>query len=249
MTVSARFFRWHRWLGWLVGLQVLIWVLGGLVFAWVPFQPWVKAGDAFVKPQQPLPAGWAAALQGLPQERGAVLAVQSVATAAGPALKVRFADGDYWQSAAGGELAPATAETVGRFAAGLYRGDGRLAAVERIAEAPRRLGIVRELGERRDLWRARFDDRLGTRLYFDGRSGELLGARNEAWVVYDFFWRLHVMDYEGGEDFNNGLLRFASAAAILLIVTGAVLSVLALGRVWRRSRKAARASASTGTSP
>lgn len=241
MTVSARFFRWHRWLGWLIGVQVLIWVLGGLVFAWVPFQPWVKAGDAFVKPQQPLPAGWAASLQGLPPERGAVLAVQSVATAAGPALKVRFADGDgeYWQSAAGGELAPATAESVGRFAASVYRGDGRLAAVERIAEAPRRLGIVRELGEKRDLWRARFDDRLGTRLYFDGRSGELLGARNEAWVVYDFFWRLHVMDYEGGEDFNNGLLRFASAAAILLIVTGAVLSVLALGRAWRRSRKAA----------
>lgn len=240
MTVSARFFRWHRWLGWLVGVQVLIWVLGGLVFAWVPFQPWVKAGDAFVKPQQPLPEGWARTLLGLPAARGTVLTVQSTATAAGPALKVRFAEGgELWLAAAGGELPSATAESVGRFAASLYRGDGRLAAVERIAEAPRRLGIVRELGDKRDLWRARFDDRLGTRLYFDGRSGELLGARNEAWVVYDFFWRLHVMDYEGGEDFNNGLLRCASAAAILLIATGVVLSALALGRAWRRARKAA----------
>lgn len=33
MTWSARFFRWHRWLGYAVALQVLAWVLGGVVFA------------------------------------------------------------------------------------------------------------------------------------------------------------------------------------------------------------------------
>ncbi len=33
MRLSALSFRIHRWLGWLVGLQVLLWMLGGMVLA------------------------------------------------------------------------------------------------------------------------------------------------------------------------------------------------------------------------
>ena len=234
MSLAARFFRWHRWVGYLIAIQVLAWVLGGLLFAWLPFQSWVKGGDALVKPQQPLPADWPGALAGLPSDRGALLSVQSVATAAGPALKLRYADATHWLRAAGGELAPPDADAIGRYARTLYRGQGQLAGVERISQAPRRLGIVRELGDRSDAWLARFDDGLRTRLYFDGRSGEFLTVRNEAWVIYDFFWRLHVMDYEGGEDFNNTLLRVASIAVVVLVLTGLVLTTLALRRSWRR---------------
>ena len=234
MNIAARFFRWHRWLGYLIALQVLAWVLGGLVFAWLPFQPWVKAADAFTKPQQPLPAGWTTALAALPPAPGPLLAVQSVATAAGPALKLRYAQGEQWLSAAGGELPRADAESVGRFARSIYRGPGALASVTTLTEAPRRLGIVRELGERRDAWVAQFDDGLRTRMYFELRSGELLTVRNEAWVVYDFFWRLHVMDYSHGEDFNNTLLRVSAIAIFGLLLTGLVLMTLALRRAWRR---------------
>ena len=68
------------------------------------------------------------------------------------------------------------------------------------------------------------------------RSGELLTLPNDAWVIYDFFWRLHIMDYAGGEDFNNNLLRGASLAAIALVLTGLTLTALALRRTWRRRR-------------
>lgn len=235
MSLAARFFRWHRWVGYLVALQVLAWVLGGLLFAWLPFQAWVKGGEALAKPTpQALPADWPQALAGLPTARGALLSVQSVATSAGPALKLRYADGVHWLHAAGGELASPDAAAIGAYARALYRGAAPLAGVERLTQAPRRLGIVRELGERKDAWVARFDDGLRTRLYFDTRSGEFLTLRNEAWVIYDFFWRLHVMDYEGGEDFNNTLLRAASIAAVALVLTGLTLMVLALRRAWRR---------------
>ena len=237
MSLAARFFRWHRWVGYLIAVQVLTWVLGGLLFAWLPFQAWVKGGDVLVKPQQPLPADWPRTLTGLPSERGALLSLHSVATASGPALRLRYAKGEHWLSAAGGELQPPDAEAIGRYARTLYKGPGPLAAVERLNQAPRRLGIVRELGERKDAWQARFDDGLRTRLYFDTRSGEFLTVRNEAWVIYDFFWRLHVMDYEGGEDFNNTLLRVASIAAVALVLTGLVLTTLALRRSWRRRHR------------
>lgn len=234
MSLSARFFRWHRCVGYLVAIQVLAWVLGGLLFAWLQFQPWVKGADVLARPQQALPADWPRALAALTPGRGPLLSVQTVSTASGPALKLLDAQGEQWLSAAGGELPWPDAGAVGRYARTLYRGDGALQTVQQLQDVPRRMGIVRELGERNGVWLAHFDDRLRTRLYFDVRSGELLALRNDAWVVYDFFWRLHVMDYEGGEDFNNALLRGASIAALGLVLTGLTLAGLALRRAWRR---------------
>jgi hypothetical protein len=96
---------------------------------------------------------------------------------------------------------------------------------------------VHEFSARQNVWVARFDDALQSRFYFDGQSGELLAARNEAWVIYDFFWRLHVMDYSEGEDFNNSLLRGTSIVAMGLTFTGFALSFFALRRSWRRKTK------------
>jgi hypothetical protein len=119
----------------------------------------------------------------------------------------------------------------------MYVGTGRLAEVVRLTDVPVRALIVRETGSRRDVWLARFDDGLKTRLYFDGRSGELLAIRNNAWVLYDFFWRLHLMDYGAGEDFNHPLIKGASLAALALVLTGLVLATLALRRAHRQRRR------------
>lgn len=235
MTVSARFFRWHRWLGWIVAVQVLAWVGGGVVFSWLPFKAWVKGEATVAQPVQTLPADWAAqvARQLAHGETPPVVAVQSVATASGPALRLRHAEGDTWLSAEGGELPRPDALAIERFARSLYRGQGALAQVDQLAKVPARLVIVRELGHAQDVWRASFDDALRTRLYFHGRSGQLLAIRNNAWVLYDLFWRLHVMDYAEGEDFNHGLIQAASLLAFGLVLTGLVLTMLAIRRGWR----------------
>ncbi|WP_418320955.1 hypothetical protein [Piscinibacter sakaiensis] len=241
MSLAATTFKIHRWLGWLVGIQVMIWVTGGLVFSLLPFKAWVKGGDTVQPPAVTLPAGWveraAPALHAAAQ-RGEVAAVAAVATPQGPALRLSYrggpkpeivpTDGEAWT--------PPDEAAVQRFASALYKGSGTVSAVERIAELPKRLGIVDETAGRRDLWRVRFDDALATRIYLDGRTGEFLTSRNEAWVWYDFFWRLHIMDYAGGEDFNGTLLRIASVTAWGLVAAGAVLAVLALRRRWRVRR-------------
>ena len=234
---SARFFRWHRWVAWLVALQVAVWVLGGLVFAWLPFQSWVKVADTVSKPTVAFPADWAQALAAAGLQGKPVVAVASVPTSGGLAWQIKHASGpDNWLSAQGGALSPPDETAVRRFALGLYRGSGRLVAAERLSEPPRHLGIVQEAGQRKGLWRVGFDDGLRTRIYIDGRTGQLVGARSDAWVLYDFFWRLHVMDYSEGEDFNNPLLRGASLAAVTLVATGSVLLGLSLHRRWRRRK-------------
>ena len=105
-----------------------------------------------------------------------------------------------------------------------------------MAEVPTRLLLVQETGGRGKLWRVGFDDSQQTRLYFDAASGEFVTARTEAWVWYDLAWRLHIMDYGGGEDFNNPLLRAAAPLALLLVLAGTVLTVQA---AWRARRKRA----------
>lgn len=237
MSLASRFFRWHRWLAYLVAVQVLLWVAGGALFAWLPFQGWVKGQDAVGKPATSLPAGWAERLADAVPDDLAVLSVHSVATARGTAWRLRLSgSADRWLGADGHELPPPDAAAVQRFARQLYKGSGRFAGAERLDEVPPRLGIVREVAGDRAVWRARFDDALQTRLYFDARSGELLAVRNDAWAWYDLFFRLHVMDYAGGDDFNNNLLRLAVLAGLALVLTGAVLLVLALRRALRARR-------------
>jgi hypothetical protein len=240
MTLSARFFRWHRWLGYLVALQVLAWVAGGVVFAWLPFQGWVKAGDAVVKPTQVLASGWAQRLAAGVPAGDDVLSVTSTVTALGPAWRLRSAAGERWVDGDGRELQVPDTAAVAAFAQSLYRGTGRPAGVELLPAAPTRLVLEQELASPRPVWQARFDDALQTRIYIDSRSGELLAARNEAWVWYDLLWRLHVMDYGGGEDFNNPLLRVAAPVALGMVLTGLVMLALALRRAWRHRRHVAR---------
>ena len=241
MSTQQTAWRWHRWLGWVVGLQVLVWTTSGVLFAWLAFEPWVKAGDQFQRPV----LGLAAAPAALPPALAAldaskITSLSAVATPHGAAWRVgvqgearpryRRLDGAAWTAT--------DAASVQRFAATMLRAPLPVLAVDRLPSVPTRLGLVEETGGRGDVWRVRFDDLLGTRIYLDGEGGDFVAIRNEAWVWYDFFWRLHIMDYTGGEDFNNALLRAASLLAWALTGLGVVLALLALRRAAGRRRRA-----------
>jgi PepSY-associated TM region len=233
MSLTQNAWRWHRWLGWIIGIQVLVWVTSGVLFAWLPFEPWVKAGDVLQRPVLALgtlPPG----LDGIDPAR--VTALAAVATPHGTAWRIglKGEPRPAYRPLAGGDWVAPDAAAVRAFAGMLVRGAGAPLAVERLPAVPRRLLIVDETGGRGDVWRVRFDDALGTRVYLDGQGGDFVAIRNEAWVWYDFFWRLHIMDYGGGEDFNNWLLRAASVLAWGLVAVGTVLAVLALRRTLRR---------------
>lgn len=235
MRLHPTLFKLHRWLAYLVGLQILLWITGGVVFSLLPFEAWVKGGAAVSKPVAAFPAK---ALQAI----GPALAEAELAQAQvfvgprGPGLKARI--GEDWRhfDAQGGELTAPDAAAIADFAQRIYRGEGRLLGVTRADDAQRRLGIVAEAGHFHNLWKVSFDDGLATRLYFDADSGEFLFARNEAWVFYDFLWRLHLMDYRGGEDFNNTLLRVFALSAWAFALSGIGLSLFALRRTWARRK-------------
>lgn len=229
----------HRWLSYAVFLQVTLWVVGGLTFAVIPFDTIIKGGAVIASPPTPtiMPAELTQLGMQLPSDTPLDhFAVHS--SSQGAIAEVHTMQGTKWLRLVDGELViPPLAEDITRFALTLYRGDAALLGARYLATSERRyLGLVDETYGQGDVWQVEFDDSLNTRLYFEGATGRYLTVRNDAWVFYDAMWRLHIMDYSDGDDFNNTLLRVLTPLALLFVLSGILLTWTAAKRAVRNRR-------------
>ncbi|SDJ44107.1 hypothetical protein SAMN04488540_10863 [Ferrimonas sediminum] len=240
MTLLKPLRKTHKILSYFVFVQVTLWLLGGAYFALMPFQSVVKGGDQVRKPA-PLTSmtQLSDALKGTSSNTD-VSQLRLLDSAQGPLLRIDAPSGPQWFNLGQGQ--PATqvsANQVARFAERLYIGTGQLAPPHRLQSVPDQLGgLVQELKHAGPVWMVVANDPVQTRLYFDGQYGHYLTSRNQAWVWFDALWRLHVMDYDDGEDFNNPLLILFSITALLFALSGCALAVHSLKqslvRRWRR---------------
>ena len=82
-------------------------------------------------------------------------------------------------------------------------------------------------------------DMVGGTLYLVGRNaqtGELLTRRSAVWRFYDFFWRLHILDFKNGENFNHPLLIGLTLLTLSIVVTGFILLWIRLARDLKTAR-------------
>jgi hypothetical protein len=96
MCQSAKTFRIHRWMGWPIGVQLVIWVAGGVVFSMLPFKPWVKGVDMVKPPTVVLPAGWPARVAptlDATAPLSEVTGIAAVSTPQGLALRLNYRGG------------------------------------------------------------------------------------------------------------------------------------------------------------
>lgn len=73
------------------------------------------------------------------------------------------------------------------------------------------------------LWRIDFVGINSPTLYVSSTSGEIVTVRQNTWRIFDALWRLHIMDYDEGEDINNWLLNIFSVSGFLAALSGLVL--------------------------
>ena len=220
-----RFARWHIWLGWVVGLPILMWAATGLFMVARPIEE--VRGDRLRAP----PASIDPAAVVFPKAIGEPLReARLVAQPGGPAWLVTAADGQRWRYSATTGIAapPVIAAEAARIARAAYSGTARISGVTYFppGDAPveaRADGAV---------WQARFAD--GAHVYIDDATGEVLALRTGQWRLYDFLYGLHVMDPAMHEDAHN---PFAIAFAVLAVL-GALLGCTLLFRR-RRARVAA----------
>jgi uncharacterized iron-regulated membrane protein len=75
-----------------------------------------------------------------------------------------------------------------------------------------------------------FSDAERTTFYVSPQTGEVETRRSAVWRLYDFMWRLHILDFKDGENSNSPLLIGVTAMTVLLLVTGLILLVVRLRR-------------------
>lgn len=221
--------RLHKTLSYLVFAQVFFWVAGGVLFATLPFKAWVKGADYVALPSAP-------AISQVQLLAAAAMApeafrIEAVASAQGTLIKTESPNGIQWLDDEGYFAQMADAVLIEAFGQSLLKAKADNVRVSWLAETETRLGIVDELGGQTGVWQMTVDECC--RLYF-GPEGQFLKVRTDYWVWFDAFWRLHIMDYGQGEDFNNTLLRVFSWLALLFVLSGMVLSYFAARQQWRK---------------
>ena len=210
----------HKWLGLIVGLQLLIWMVSGLVFAWLDHDAVTAEHSVRARPAPRLarsaslvePDAWLAEYT----------AAELIDVTLMPLLdqwvyRVRLTDRIELRRAEDGSRFAIGEAMARRLATATYGGIGVLQRVAYHATPPieaRGAGAV---------WQAAFDDSDRTSLFFSAADGRLVAARNTTWRWFDFFWMLHTMDYRGRDDFNNPLVILVGTGALWLGISGIML--------------------------
>jgi uncharacterized iron-regulated membrane protein len=216
----------HKWLGLLIGLQVLLWAASGVMFAWL--DPAAVAAEGSVRTAESSvfsssiarsePAAW---MRDYAHEELYDVRVMSLADRW--VWRVEMQDRVEMRAIEDGSRVQLDATWVRQLALGRYSGSGPLTGVT--------LQTSPDIESRASspVWRAAFDDAQHTNLYFAADDGRLIAARSDSWRVRDFFWMLHTMDYAGRDDFNNPLIIAFGTASLWLAVSGIVLLLRSFG--------------------
>ncbi len=253
-STSYRVRRVHRWLGLLIGIQFLLWTLGGLYFSWVDLD--TVHGDDLHAPRPHLRADAplaspSAVLAGLRRTEP----VDSIATLElvhvlgtptyrvayftrgpqGAVRKTRLAD------AATGAPRPAVGrEEAVRIAKAEFAHPARVASVEYLTAES--VGAHHEYREQPlPAWAVTFaHGSARPTAYVPAEVGRVIRIRNGRWRAFDFLWMLHTMDYRGRDDFNNLVLRAFSILGLLTVASGFTLFWLTSRPYLDRAHRAAR---------
>ncbi len=212
----------HRWLGLLIAAQLLLWVIGGLVMSVLRLEE-VRGDDRVAqRPAAALPAdGVLPPAQVIGAHDTPVSGLALVMLDGRPAYRLK-AGKESWlvDARSGARLSPLPQDFAERLARADYAGTAQIAGVDWV-DTPGMEYRERAL----PLWRVRFADDRATALYVSPATGDVVARRNDLWRLFDFVWMLHIMDYEGREDFNHPLLIATAASALLFLITGLVMLV------------------------
>ncbi len=207
--------RWHVWLGWLIGVPLLLWTVTGLWMVARPIEE-VRGTTLRAEPATLVQPGTLT----LPKLDGrAVEKLELLARADRPVWIVRFAGGDARAAdpATGAMLPRVDAALARRLADAALVAPGEVASVRAFAAVDAPIDLRRD----RSSWQVAYAD--GLNVYVDALTGEILAVRSGQWRWFDFMWGLHIMDLETREDTSHPLLIGFAALSLLGVLMGIIL--------------------------
>ena len=208
----------HKWLGLIVGLQILIWLASGLYMVVVDLD--FIHGDPLVKNMSEAVV--------VPDEKLLSIASLRARYPEASQIGLRPVMGKTWYTVTAADKRHLLDPETGAVQSPLGEGMARDIAKYHFANEAKIINATlitanppMEIQTRRlPLWRIDFDDRFSTSFYIDPDSGLLVTRRHQYWRIFDFMWMLHIMDYEERADAHNALLIAAQVSGLAFSITG-----------------------------
>ncbi|MDG6078450.1 hypothetical protein E3U23_04495 [Erythrobacter litoralis] len=229
-TLMRKLARWHIWLGWLIGVPLLLWTLSGFVMVLKPIEE--VRGNHLRKEiaETPLPRDTQISVS-LPSD--GTKPVRSVSTQierGEPVTRIIYLDGTSERFRADGNPMAPLSEIEARLivAETIVGGDQVIDARRFDADDP-----PRDFRRPEAVWQVALAD--GTHVYVGIETGEIEAVRTRWWRIFDFMWSLHIMDLQEREDTSHPTLVLFTGLALLGTLIGMIL-------LFRRRRSAAKQS-------
>jgi hypothetical protein len=209
----------HKWLGLIVGIQFVFWMISGFYMVVVDLD--FIHGDPLVRnvrvPFEAKPPSLSFAAVADQFEGVSQVSLRALPGMSAPVFEVTTgASTTLVDSTTGKKLSPLPKEAVADLARQYYAGAGNVAALTLIEREPPLEIQTRPL----PLWRVDFDDWLQTSLYIHPDIGVLVTRRHRFWRWFDFLWMFHIMDFDTRTDMNNTLLKTATVAGLVTVLSG-----------------------------
>lgn len=224
LTRRTRLF--HKWVGLIVAVQLVLWIASGLVMSSLNLDIVRGAHNA----ADTAPEAIAVSTEVLPPSEllgriNSPVTAMTMRMWQGQAVYIaESADGISLYSARTGKaLSPIDETSALKIARADYTGNGKQVATQWLDVTPREAR-----GREAPLWKVQFDDGANTAIYISAQTGTVVARRNDWWRLFDLVWMLHIMDYDDRDDFNHPLLIVCAATALLFALSGVILLTLSL---------------------
>ena len=213
-----RFARWHVWLGWAIGLPLLMWTATGLVMVARPIEQ--VRGDHLrsEQPTLPLPGDTTYAIALPPVSSDQVESVTIRMQDTTPVIILSMIDGRMARYSLQGVQLPPLNEVAAKalVAREIAGGERQVSATLYPASDP-----PSDFRRPVPVWRIVLAD--GTYVYVGQQSGTIEAVRTRYWRFFDLAWGMHIMDLSDREDTSHPVLTGFTVLAVLGTLLGIIL--------------------------
>ena len=210
------FYNWHIWLGWLIGVPLILWTASGLFMVIRPIEE--VRGEHLRLPIEAtaLPASQIAPLEIEPES---VKSATLKNTGSQVIWQVEKVDGNIerFDAESGALLTRISEEQARDIVSTRIRGGDDIISITDIEDG----STVGDFRRSLPVWQVKLADK--THVYVDQRTGDIAAVRTQFWRAFDFMWGLHIMDLQTREDTSHPILIGSAIIALLGSMLGFVM--------------------------
>lgn len=228
--MKARTWRkFHRYLGLVIGVQLLLWTASGLIFSWNSIKSvrgeHLIRNRNFINLKETQTSDINKIFRALDDDGTSVISATLRPMLDRPVYELTLENENsqtvaLFDAVSGQKISPINHDIAKQIAIEDFSETVEVLSVELIES----VGSHSEYrGKELPAYRVVLDHSSGTVIYVSANRGVVTTRRNNQWRLFDFFWMVHTMDYQGRDNFNHWILKGVSVFGLVTVLSGFVL--------------------------